>query len=205
MIINESHPLRREQLERDPFAQWASWYTQAEKKVKRAPNAIVLATATADGIPSSRFMLLKGVDERGFLLYTNLESRKSKEIEENPKASLTIFWESLARQVHIRGDVEKLPDDESSAYFDTRPRESQLGAWASRQDSVLVSRDILESGYEEAEERYRDKEIPKPPYWGGYRVVPHEFEFWQGAPHRLHDRFLYTLQDDEWLIQRLSP
>jgi len=174
----------------------------------RAPadvNAMTLATVSAEGIPSARTVLLKGVDARGFIFFTNYESRKGRELAANPNAALTFFWPELERQVCVAGVVTKLPVAESEAYFKSRPRGSQLGAWASNQSSPVADRAALEKLWQDAESRF-PKEIPLPPYWGGFALAPHRIEFWQGRPSRLHDRFSYTRKaDGSWQLERLSP
>lgn len=174
----------------------------------RAPadvNAMTLATVGIDGLPSSRTVLLKGVDVRGFIFFTNYESRKGRELTANPNAALTFFWPELERQVCVAGTVSKLPTDESEAYFKSRPRGSQLGAWASNQSSTVKDRAALEKQWQDAEARFPN-DIPMPPYWGGYVLAPTRIEFWQGRPSRLHDRFCYTRQPDgKWKLERLSP
>ncbi len=198
--------LRRDDLEPDPLRQFIKWYDQAVTTAPKDPNAMTLTTSTRDGYPSARIVLLKEVDERGFIFYTNYESRKGREIAENPHVALVFFWSELERQVRITGNAEKLSRAESATYFSTRPRESRLGAWVSQQSRVIVSREILEREMSEVEAQYPDDEIPLPPFWGGYVVDPATIEFWQGRPSRLHDRFLYTRQaDNRWLIERLSP
>ena len=168
-------------------------------------NAMTLATVSADGVPSARTVLLKGVDARGFIFFTNYESRKGRELTANPNAALTFFWPELERQVCVTGTVSKLPADESETYFSSRPRGSQLGAWASNQSSVVEDRAVLEQQWKDAEARFPEK-IPMPPYWGGYLLMPSRIEFWQGRPSRLHDRFCYTRQPDgNWTLERLSP
>jgi pyridoxamine 5'-phosphate oxidase len=169
---------------------------------------MTLATATTDGKPSARIVLLKGVDERGFVFYTNYESRKGTEIARNPQACLVFFWQELERQVRIDGTVEKVSAAETEAYFQSRPLESRIGAWASRQSSVIESRDVLQARYDGLSQQYAQDTVSVPPYWGGYRVVPHTIEFWQGRPSRLHDRLLYTRSSGTetiWKRERLSP
>ncbi|HEX5218443.1 MAG TPA: pyridoxamine 5'-phosphate oxidase [Verrucomicrobiae bacterium] len=168
-------------------------------------NAMTLATVRGDGVPSSRTVLLKGVDARGFIFFTNYESRKGRELNANPNAALTFFWPELERQVCVAGTVSKLPVNESEAYFRSRPRGSQLGAWASNQSSAVEDRAALEKQWQEAAARF-PRDIPMPPYWGGYVLSPNRIEFWQGRPNRLHDRFCYTRQPDgKWKLERLSP
>jgi pyridoxamine 5'-phosphate oxidase len=175
----------------------------ANRQVDTAP--VALATADADGRPSVRMVLLRGVDERGFVFHTNYNSRKARELAENPQAALCVHWHSLEEQIRIEGRVERLQDDESDAYFGSRPRGSQLGAWASNQSAILASRETLEEEYRTIERRYEGQPVPRPPFWGGYRLVPDRIEFWFGRPDRLHDRLLYTRSASGWDIQRLYP
>jgi pyridoxamine 5'-phosphate oxidase len=189
----------------DPFALFDRWYREAREAGLYLPESMALATATADGRPSVRQVLLKAFDERGFVFYTNYDSRKGEEIAENPRAALAVHWPILQRQVRINGGVEKTTEEENSAYFNTRPRGSQVGAWASDQSSVLGRREELERRFREAKERFAGGDIPLPPFWGGYRVIPETFEFWQGRANRLHDRLRFTRTDGEWTIDRLYP
>ncbi|MCK5448670.1 MAG: pyridoxamine 5'-phosphate oxidase [Gemmatimonadetes bacterium] len=189
----------------DPFALFDRWYREAREAGLYLPESMALATATADGRPSVRQVLLKAFDERGFIFYTNYDSRKGDEIAENPRAALAVHWPILQRQVRINGGVEKTTEEENSAYFNTRPRGSQVGAWASDQSSVLGRREELERRFREAKERFAGGDIPLPPFWGGYRVIPETFEFWQGRANRLHDRLRFTRTDGEWTIDRLYP
>jgi pyridoxamine 5'-phosphate oxidase len=175
----------------------------AARQVDTAPAA--LATADAKGRPSVRMVLLRGVDERGFVFHTNYNSRKARELTENPRAALCFHWPTLEEQVRIEGQVERLPPGESDAYFASRPRGSQLGAWASDQSAVLSSRETLEEAYREIERRFADGPVPRPPFWGGFRLVPERIEFWFGRPDRLHDRILYNRTADGWTIERLYP
>jgi pyridoxamine 5'-phosphate oxidase len=175
----------------------------AARQVDTAPAA--LATADAKGRPSVRMVLLRGVDERGFVFHTNYSSRKARELTENPRAALCFHWPTLEEQVRIEGQVERLPPGESDAYFASRPRGSQLGAWASDQSAVLSSRETLEEAYREIERRFADGPVPRPPFWGGFRLVPERIEFWFGRPDRLHDRILYNRTADGWTIERLYP
>ena len=199
-------PLREEDVATDPLDQFRAWFDAAREAGVRLPETMILATATADGVPSARAVLLKGVEGGAFLFFTNHESRKARELAENPRAALTFYWDALGRQVRVEGAVERLADAEAEAYFRTRPLGSRIGTWASPQSQVIPSRAELETRVREAEARFPDGDVPLPAFWGGYRLVPHAIEFWQGRPSRLHDRILYTRQPDgSWLRQRLSP
>jgi pyridoxamine 5'-phosphate oxidase len=190
----------------NPFEQFRVWMNEAVAAELHEPYAMTLGTCAGDGRPAARMVLLRGLDDRGFTFYSNRNSRKGKEIAENPRASLVFYWAELERQVRIEGRVEWTTDAESDAYFRSRPRGHQLSAWASSQSEVIPGREFLERDMAELTERYAEKEVPRPPHWGGYRVVPDSIEFWQGRPSRLHDRILYRRQPDgRWLIQRLSP
>lgn len=194
------------QIDPDPIKQFAKWYADAEAAGLKLPNAMTLATATKDGAPSARMVLLKGFDDGGFVFFTNYESRKGQELDENPRAALVFYWTEFDRQVRISGAVEKVSREESENYFHTRPVDSQLSAWASAQSRVIGSREVLEEKMRELIVRYEGGEVPLPPHWGGYRLAPESIEFWQNRPGRLHDRLRYTLQQNgEWLIERLSP
>jgi pyridoxamine 5'-phosphate oxidase len=199
-------PLRKSDLDPDPLKEFQKWYDRAVATIPILPNAMTLATATPDGVPSARVVLLKDFDERGFVFYTNYESNKARELARNPVAALSFYWPELERQVRITGRVTKTTREESAAYFLTRPRDSQLGAWASKQSEVITSREVLEDKMAELVARYEAGEVPLPDYWGGYRLTPDVIEFWQGRLSRLHDRLRYTRQaGGEWLIERLSP
>lgn len=169
------------------------------------PAPVALATASAQGRPSVRMVLLRGVDEAGFVFFTNLDSRKGRELEANPQAALCFHWPTLDEQIRVEGRVERVPDDEADGYFASRPRGSQLGAWASNQSAPLPAREVLEQQFREIEARFEGREVTRPPFWGGYRVVPDSVEFWYGRPDRLHDRVLYTREADGWKIVRLYP
>ena len=202
--------LRRSDLVPDPIAQFKNWFDQATATTPNAEaveiNAMTLATADKDGNPSARIVLLKGVDQRGFIFFTNYESRKGRELAENPKAALVFYWPELERQVCIAGVVSKVSAAESEQYFQLRPRGSRIAAWASKQSDVLADRAALEQTWKQLEARYPGQEIPMPPFWGGFVLSPSRVEFWQGRPNRLHDRFRYSKQaNSSWRIERLAP
>lgn len=193
-------------LDANPFVQFDHWMREAIETQVIEPNAMTLATADAAGRPAVRTVLLKGFDERGFVFYSNYESAKARDLAANPKVALLFPWLALERQVSAMGIAQKITATESLKYFLSRPRESQIGAWASRQSEVISTRALLESKFAEMKARFANGEIPLPDQWGGYRVTPQSFEFWQGRPNRLHDRFKYTLQSDgSWTIARLMP
>jgi len=190
----------------NPFIQFQTWFDQALSAELPDPNAMTLATATPEGKPSARIVLLKGFDEEGFVFYSNYNSQKGQQLAATPWAALVFWWAELERQVRIDGYVEKVSPEESEAYFASRPFDSQLGAWASQQSEVIASRAVLEDKIAELKQKYEAQAVPKPPHWGGYRLFPTEFEFWQGRPSRLHDRLRYRQQSDgTWLQQRLAP
>lgn len=190
----------------NPIDLFRRWFDDAMASGSRLPDAMTLATATKDGKPSARMVLLKQVDEQGFVFYTNYRSRKGQELDENPRAALVMYWVQLDRQVRVEGEVERIPTAESDEYFRTRPRESQLGSIVSPQSEVIEGRKVLENGYAELDEAHRDREIKRPEHWGGYRLRPELIEFWQNRVGRLHDRILYELQvDGSWSIKRLAP
>lgn len=197
--------LKQEDLAADPVEQFRQWFAQAEEANLLEPNAMTLATADADGKVTARTVLLKAYDERGFVFYTNYGSRKARAMAENNQVSLLFTWLPLERQVAINGQVEKISPAESLRYFTSRPLGSRIGAWVSRQSEVITSRSLLEAKFEELKRKWADGEVPLPDFWGGYRVVPEEIEFWQGAASRLHDRFFYRRKGEGWTIQRLSP
>ncbi|MCC5647244.1 pyridoxamine 5'-phosphate oxidase [Nostoc sp. CHAB 5824] len=190
----------------NPFIQFKKWFDQALAAQLPEPNAMTIATATPDGKPSARMVLLKDFDERGFAFFTNYNSHKGQELAENPQGALVFWWAELERQVRILGYVEKVSETESDQYFHSRPTNSRLGAWISNQSEVIESREVLERRLQEFKSKYENGEIPRPPHWGGLRVIPTEIEFWQGRPSRLHDRLLYSrLDNGTWKIERLSP
>jgi len=199
------HGLREEDADPDPFRQFQLWFDQAVAAGEHEPTAMTLATCSPDGKPSARIVLLKICDQRGLAFFTNFHSRKGRELANNPFAALVFNWPTLERQVRVEGRVELVSDAESDEYFATRPLGSRLGAWASEQSAVIPGRDELERQHRELEARYPDGQVPRPPHWGGYRVVPEIFEFWQGRPSRLHDRLRYRRVDDRWVVERLAP
>jgi pyridoxamine 5'-phosphate oxidase len=200
-----SSGLSEASLDPNPFQQFSRWFQQALDAALPEPNAMTLATATREGKASARIVLLKIFDEQGFVFYTNYESQKGKELAENPYAALVFHWIELERQVCAAGRVSRVSREESESYFHSRPVGSQLGAWASRQSQVISGREILEDRLKQLEKDYRDKLIPLPSDWGGFRLAPEMIEFWQGRPNRLHDRLRYRLLDRRWVIERLAP
>ncbi len=197
--------LNEQDVDPNPFVQFRHWLDEAIRSEMIEPNAMILATASADALPSARVVLLKGFDERGFLFFTNYESRKAEELRKNPQASLLFYWGELSRQVRIEGTVEVASREESVEYFRTRPIESRIGAWASKQSSVIPGRAFLEEQVNRIKQQFPGDEVPLPPFWGGFRVKPAAFEFWQGRENRLHDRLRYSPKGDLWVIERLSP
>lgn len=199
-------PLDEQHVDPNPIDLFRRWFSDALASGSRLPDAMTLATATKDGKPSARMVLLKQVDEQGFVFYTNYRSKKAQELDENPRAALVLYWVQLDRQVRVEGQVERISATESDEYFATRPRESQLGALASPQSEVIESREDLEKRYAELDEFYRDRDVERPEFWGGYRLKPELIEFWQNRAGRLHDRILYERQTDgSWTIARLAP
>lgn len=188
----------------DPFSQFLLWFDEATKAAVIEPNAMTLSTVGADGRPSARVVLLKGFDHNGLVFFTNYESRKGRELTNNPNACLHFFWPDLERQIIVNGTAEKTSREESQVYFDSRPLASRIGAWASRQSSVIASREILENREKELSKEFGEQ-VPLPPFWGGFRLNPNKFEFWQGRQNRLHDRICFTLKNGVWAITRLSP
>jgi pyridoxamine 5'-phosphate oxidase len=197
--------LNQETLHADPMEQFKFWFAQAQEAQIKEPNAMVIATVDAAGQPWTRTVLLKKLDPRGFVFFTNFESRKARHIEDNAKVSPLFLWLDLERQISINGTAEKIPTSESLAYFVTRPLGSRLGAWTSQQSSVIKSRSLLEAKLEEMKRKFADGKIPLPSFWGGYRVIPQSYEYWQGRQNRLHDRFLYSKSGDNWQVERLQP
>ena len=189
----------------DPVAQFQRWFAEVEAAGYWEPNAMVLSTVAADGSPSARNVLLKRVDERGFVLFTNYTSDKASELEATHRAALTFSWTELRRQVRVVGDAQRLTDEESDRYWTTRPRGSQLGAWSSDQSAVVPDRATLERSFAEQQERWAGREVERPDHWGGYRVRPDTVEFWQGRPDRLHDRLRYRREQDGWVVERRAP
>jgi pyridoxamine 5'-phosphate oxidase len=190
----------------DPIVQFRRWFDEALTADLHEPNAMTLATATPDGHPSARVVLLKGFDGRGFVFYTSYEGRKGGELEANPHCALVFYWGELERQVRVEGRASRIPEEESDGYFGSRPRGSRLGAWASEQSRPVESRSTLEERLRDLEAEYEGREVPRPPFWGGYRVEPYSIEFWQGRENRLHDRLVYRHADSgEWRRERLQP
>jgi len=197
--------LSESDLAASPLEQFERWFKQAVSNIPDA-NAMTLATASSDGAPSGRMVLLKDADAQGFVFFTNYDSRKGRELEKNPRAALVFPWHALARQVIVEGRIEKISAEESDAYFATRPRDAQIGAWASHQSEILEAREALEKRLREVGDRFKGQTIPRPPHWGGYRLIPAQIEFWQGRANRLHDRLRYVKSGDGgWMIERLAP
>ena len=201
-----SEELDEKTVDRDPIRQFQGWHNDAVAENLILPEAMTLATSTREGRPSARMLLLKQVDDQGFVFYTNYRSEKARALDENPFASMVFYWPELERQVRVEGSVTRVSEEESDEYFRTRPRDSQIGALASPQSEVIESREVLERRFRELEELYRDATIERPSHWGGYRLKPERIEFWKGRLGRLHDRILYELQaDGSWTIKRLAP
>jgi pyridoxamine 5'-phosphate oxidase len=200
-----SAELSEQDIDQNPIEQFKTWFQQALDAQLYEPNVMTLATATADGVPSARIVLLKGFDENGFVFYTNYDSHKGRELAENPRAALVFFWADLERQVRIEGTVAKVNPSVSTAYFHSRPHGSQIGAMVSPQSQVIKSRAELENHIVILKEKYAEQEVPRPDHWGGYIVKPTTIEFWQGRPSRLHDRIRYKFVDGNWIIDRLAP
>jgi len=198
--------LNENELDPDPFKQFAKWFEDAKAAINDLPEGMTLATCNTSGEVSARVVLLKSFDDRGFTFFTNYNSNKASHIHDNPHAALAFWWPAMERQVRIEGGICRTTEEESDAYFATRPRGSQLGAWASDQSRVIAGRGDLDARFEELSATYADRAIPRPPHWGGYRVIPNLFEFWQGRLDRLHDRFRYRLREaNDWVVERLSP
>lgn len=205
--IRKEYKLRsllEKDVDADPIKQFQIWWNEAMTSNIEEPNAMALATCNSKGKPSARIVLLKGLSNDGFVFFTNYESRKGKELKENPHASLLFFWKELERQVRIEGTVTKAEEEKSIEYFSSRPAQSKIGAWSSPQSSVIKNRDELEQNVKKYEQQFNGN-IPKPPHWGGYVVKPILIEFWQGRPSRLHDRLQYTLNNNKWILERLAP
>ena len=197
--------LKRADVHSDPVVQFNAWFEETLAAGLHEPNAMIVATATANGMPSARTVLLKGYDERGFVFYTNYEGRKACELEANPACALLFYWGELERQVRIEGCASRISNEESDAYFASRPRGSRLGAWVSEQSRPVEDRTVLEERVRDLEAEYEGRGVPRPPFWGGYRVEPNTIEFWQGRENRLHDRLVYSRVGDDWRIDRLQP
>lgn len=204
--LYQKHELLEEEIPQDPFDLFHTWLRAVEESREvEEVNTMTLSTIGSDGFPQSRVVLLKEYDTEGFVFYTNYGSEKGKAIEQHPKVCISFFWPASERQVIIKGVAQKTTEEDSEIYFHSRPRESQLGAWASQQSSVIPSREFLKEKMQALEKQYEGKEIPKPVYWGGYKVIPSHFEFWQGRPSRLHDRIYFTKENSGWKIDRLAP
>ncbi len=202
---NQNNELNETSVDKNPFIQFAKWYESILHSNLNEPTSMMLSTADVNGNPSARIVLLKEIDDSGFVFYTNYGSRKGKDLEENPKAALTFFWDEVRMQIRIEGRIEKISRETSKEYFSSRPRESQIGAWVSAQSSVIPNREMLENKYVELKEKFGNEEIPLPDFWGGYRLIPNYFEFWQGRENRLHDRICYKKENNDWKIFRIAP
>lgn len=189
----------------NPFEQFRTWFDEGVKAEVNELQAMVVTSVSAEGWPSSRVVYLREIDDDGFVFYTNYNSDKGQDFSANPKMSFTFFWPELARQLHVQGSIEKISAERSDNYFASRPRLSQIGAWASEQSESLENRNELELKVEEFTKRFEDQEVPRPPHWGGFKITPRAFEFWQGRPNRLHDRMKYRIVDGQWTVDRVSP
>jgi pyridoxamine 5'-phosphate oxidase len=199
------HKLDPDHVREDPIDQFREWFDEALEAEVEEPNAMTLATNDPRGRPAARIVLLKGLDERGFIFYSNYDSQKGQQLDANPHAALVFWWEPLERQVRVEGKVTKLPEEESTEYFQSRPHGSQVGAWASPQSRVIEDREVLDKRKEMVAQEYAEGDVPRPPNWGGYVVQPRSIEFWQGRPNRLHDRLRFRKSDDGWTLERLAP
>jgi len=197
--------LSENDIDKNPILQFEKWFKEAVNAKVNEPNAMTVCTATKEGKPSARILLIRNFDENGFVFYTNYNSRKGLEIEENPYCSILFFWPELERQVRIEGVLQKQSREESDIYFQTRPRTSKLGAWSSPQSKIIESRKVLDEAYQKNSEKFPDEQVPRPEFWGGYLLKPNRIEFWQGRPSRLHDRIVYEKQNAGWDIVRLAP
>ena len=204
-MTDTAEELDEHAIDRDPVNQFKRWFDDAAASGMKLPEAMTLATATSDGTPSARVVLLKAVDKEGFVFYTNYRSAKARDLEANPNAALVFYWSQFDRQVRVEGTVERVSTEESHSYFKTRPRESQIGAWASPQSDVIERREVLDARVAELEQLYCDREIDCPEHWGGYRLKPTRIEFWKGRLGRLHDRIVYARDGENWKISRLAP
>jgi len=203
--VTDAVRLREDELADDPIEQVRRWLDEARAFGLPMPEAMTLATSDAAGRPSARIVLLHGIEAKGFVFHTNYESRKGRELEANPRAAFVLYWQPLGRQIRIEGSIERVSEEESAHYFRTRPRGGQLGAWASRQSEQIESRDVLEERVRRLEREYEGREVPLPPFWGGYRLRPDRIELWQHGEDRLHDRIVYERSGNSWTHSRLSP